>query len=462
MDEEKIYYQTKSKILENLLLELSYRYDNFIDLLEEEKARLKHLDFLTGLLSRDSFFETLSYFVKKSNLENRKFFLIILDLDNFKFINNTYGREIGDFVLKAFADFLKDLFEDEEIFIGRTGEDEFSILLWEMENLNSFLEFLGEKIKTFYLIIDHIKLGVTVSAGIASFPQDACSSQELYQKASQALCVSKNRGKSTFTCYHPHILDYFKDVSQIKNLLDRALSLKEVYPFIQPIYNLKKMEPVGGEILLRIRSENRFIVASSFIDVAIKYGYIEEMERILIKKIIQFEEFLKTLRGKALFINKVINSEKRAEELKEVIPIFQEFKKSYDIEVVLEITESSFVEYFELISEPIITLRKSGILFALDDFGGGYTSLKYLLNFDLDFLKIEGSFIKSIFENDKAKLILKNIVNLAKELNIKVVAECIENKEMLDLLKRLEIDYAQGYYLGEPISLEEFINIFKK
>ncbi len=168
---------------------------------------------------------------------------------------------------------------------------------------------------------------------------------------------------------------------------------------------------------------------------------------------------LLNLKKKYLFFNKTITSEEKSRSYKDFVNELKIISDTYHFKPVIEITESSFVEYFHILSEFIEYARQKDILIALDDFGAGYASFSYLMNLDIDILKIDGSLIKNIIENRKSASIVKAISQIAKDFNIKTIAEYIESKEVLKKIKSFGIDYAQGYYISKPVELEKFLEI---
>ncbi len=269
--------------------------------------------------------------------------------------------------------------------------------------------------------------------------------------------ISKNKGRDTLTFYNEEIGKNFVFVEKYKTVLNFAVKNKSVIPYVQPIYDIKKGKIIGGEVLLRIKYDSRILPAGEFISVAERFGFIDDLESILIEKMSD-SKFLEVFKGKYLFLNKTIKNANKAKKFKNDIEILLSLKEE-DIYPVVEITESSFVEFFKILTDFISFSRKKGIKIALDDFGAGYASFSYLLNLDLDLLKIDGTLIKNIKRNRKSMSIVKAISQIAYDFGIKTIAEYVENKEILDEIEKIGITYAQGYYISKPVYYLKFKKI---
>ena len=240
-----------------------------------------------------------------------------------------------------------------------------------------------------------------------------------------------------------------------------AILEKKVLPYVQPIFDSEKRKIAGYEVLLRIIDEKGEIIeAGEIIEIANEKGYIDKLEEIVFEKINNVK-FLKLFRNRYLFINKTLRGAKKINTLIEQVEILKELVEKYEVYPVIEITEYSFIEYIDLLRPLIQAIKEEKIYLAIDDFGMGYASFSYLLNAEIDFLKIDGSIIKEILKSKKHVSLIKAIDFIAKELGIKTVAEFVEEKKLADLLYILGIDYLQGFYLAKPMPLEELERLIK-
>ncbi len=457
-----MFKKTEEKILKNILIEITDKYDKLLrqySSINNELRSIKYYDDITNTLSKEGIKDRLESFIKKAKEKNKKIAVIVIDVDNFKYINDVYGHGVGDIYLARLASLIKEALPPNGV-IGRLSGDSFVVAIYNgsFKDYLIFVEDLLERISKFHLRFGGSIVKTTASIGMAVYPQDGRTANTLIALAEQAMYVSKSRGKNTYTLFNKGINQEFINIEKIRSLLNNVINKKTVYPYVQPIYDIKKEEIIGGEILLRIEYNEELIPARKFINIAEQFGYIDKLEEIAFNKM-KNSDALKSFAGKYVFFNKTITSEEKAKFYKNFIKEIKQLSTAYEIIPVVEITESSFVEYFSILKDFIEHARKKEILIALDDFGAGYASFSYLMNLDIDILKIDGSLIKNIINNKKSASIVKAISQIAKDFNIKTLAEYIENKEILEKIKSFGIDYAQGYYISKPVKLEKFSEI---
>ncbi len=457
-----MFREPEYKILKNILLEVTEKYDRILNQfssVNKELKSIKHIDNITKVYSKEGFLERLAVILKKAEREKKQIAVIIADLDNFKYINDVYGHSLGDIYLSKIASLIEDLLPPNG-FVGRISGDTFGIVLYggTFQDYLIFIEELLKIVSNFYLKVGNSIVKTTLSVGLSIYPQDGKDPKILLASSEQAMYVSKSRGKNTYTIFNKEINKKFLDIEKYKSMLNKAIKNKSIIPYIQPIYNLEQKKIIGGEVLLRIKIDKKLYPAGIFINVAEQFGFIDELENILFEKIIQ-KEFLEVFKGRFLFLNKTIKTEQKAKETKEIVDILAEKRKKFHFIPVIEITETSFVEYYSIISEFISYARGKDIKIALDDFGAGYASFSYLLNFDIDILKIDGSLIKDILKNMKSASIVKAISQIAKDFKIKTIGEYAESGEILYILEMLGIHCAQGYSISKPLPIEKFREI---
>ncbi len=456
-----MFKEPEYKILKNILLEVTEKYDQILNRFSSMDRELKNIRFsddITKSLSKEGFLKKLQEILKKVEEENRqeKVAVIVADIDNFKYINDVYGYTLGDTFLARLAGVIENLLPTNGFF-GRIGGDAFGIVIYggSLEEYILFVEKLLEESSKFSIKIGNSVIKTTLSVGISIYPQDGKDPQHLLALSEQAMYISKSKGKNTYTIFNNEISQKFVEIEKYKSILNKAIEKSNIIPYIQPVFNLEKNKIIGGEVLIRIKHGDEILPAGKFIKVAEQFGIIDALEEKLLEKIID-DEFLKVFKGKFLFINKTINTEDKAEKTKQTIKILAEKRKKYHFVPVIEITENSFVEHFFIISDFISFARNHNVKIALDDFGAGYASFSYLLNFDIDLLKIDGTLVRDILHNKKSASIVKAISQIAKDFRIKTIAEYAESKEIMDMLKEIGIHCAQGYFISKPIPLEEF------
>nr|WP_242462922.1 bifunctional diguanylate cyclase/phosphodiesterase [Persephonella atlantica] len=409
-------------------------------------------DPLTDLYNRRTFEDFLRYEVSRAKRKNHRFSLIMIDLDNFKYINDTYGHQIGDTVLKSVADILEKSVREGDL-VARIGGDEFVVLLSEtnLEFAVKVAERLRKNLESNRICtLNGDIISVHASFGVVEYPTHGRDKEELMMIVDNALYRAKDLGKNIV--YVPSPEEIEKIIHKQRkdfHILQKAIEEELFFPYFQPIFELSENRITAYECLARIRDENgNTISAYRFISLAEKVGKAKDIDSIIIKKSLKMKEE----RGikEKLFINlssKVISDSSFWDYVFSLM-------KQHSInpaEIVFEITEREAVKGITDVQRLIIMLKEKGFGFAIDDFGSGYSSFYYLKHFPIDFVKIDGEFIKELKPEDpKSTAFVESISLLCKRLGIKTIAEFVENRETVEILKFIGIDYGQGFYLGKP------------
>lgn len=410
-------------------------------------------DPLTNLYNRRVFQDLLDYEIGRSERHEHHFSMMIIDFDNFKFINDRHGHAFGDQMLQAFARELQQAMRNEDV-LARYGGDEFCILLPETDVHQTHL--LAERMMGSIHHIEEVapngeKVHLTCSVGIATYPEHAKSPQDLFIVADNMMYKGKANGKNQFCLPDQNELAelYRRNTEKSAFLLHALENEDTIVPFFQPIMSLEGDQPEVAvhELLMRIRKEGKVTAAGEFIDIAENMGIVHKLDYLLIKK--AFRQINEQNYNGLLFIN----LSPRALILNEFINEVKKLAKENNIQpkrIVFEITERETVRNIGLLEKFVRDLKFEGFMFAIDDFGSGFSSFHYLKRFPIDYLKIEGEFICNMV-NDRIDLaFVESAVTLADSIGIKTVAEFIESQEVLDAVNRCGIQFAQGYYIGEP------------
>lgn len=407
-------------------------------------------DPLTGVFTQRVFRELLLYEVKRASRHKYEFGVLMIDCDNFKPINDKYGHSFGDDFLKAFARTLEESKRDEDI-LARYGGDEFAMILPESDTNNSYTvaQRITDAIEKFQMETpDGHRVKITASIGIAMFPEHSTDPKELFNIADTMMYQAKNEGKNTVRSPNEFDIEEIHRNTQDKAMivLD-AIANDNIYAHFQPIMDVQSGKVEINELLMRIDMDNTLLNAATFIETAEALGIVHKMDYIVIEK--AFKKIQDTKYTGVLFINLSSKALVIGEFLKQIDKLAHQYEIDKN-KIVFEITERETVKSFALLEKFVNNLKLEGYRFAIDDFGSGFSTFHYIKKFPIDFIKIDGEFILNLNKDKKDLAFVKSIVALAKELEVMTIAEFVENEEVLGFLKKIEVDYVQGYHIGRP------------
>lgn len=426
--------------------------------------KLAYTDALTGLYNRMAFFKFANTILSDKHGVNKKHAIIFIDLDGFKSINDTLGHDYGDLLLQSIAKQLSALINADDI-LARNGGDEFVILrnqIPSIEDLEAFLLKLVSIASHPFLLEDET-VHISLSAGVALFPQNGLSLGELMKNADLAMYTSKLSGKDSYTFFSSAMEDEVNRKNELIDILRNAIRNKNVYLLYQPQADITTGEIIGCEALMRLNSPIvGFVSPDEFIPVAEECGLIDELGEWALLESCNFNQRLIEAGFKPLRISvNVSTAQLRGDRLIKVIESLPE-KTSMPLKYLeIELTESVLMKNFEHNLALINRMKELDIQIALDDFGTGYSSFSYLTKIPINTLKIDKSFIAGICENKNDKYIAGTIITLAHQLGITVIAEGVETIEQLRILQLQMCDILQGYLFSRAISEEEFIELLK-
>jgi diguanylate cyclase (GGDEF)-like protein/PAS domain S-box-containing protein len=426
-----------------------------------EKERFKQLvsyDSLTSLPNRELFVDRLDQAIGQARRKKETGAVLALDLDHFKRINDTLGHTIGDQLIKAVsARLLKTLFDSDTV--TRISGGTFIILLPRIIKAGHAENVANKLLMAFkspFLIHQH-ELFTTCSIGIALFPNDGEASDILIKNADAAMHIAKERGKDRFQLYSSAIANNSFERLVLENSLRRALDRDEFRLYYQPQLDLRTGKSIGVEALIRWQHPDLgFIPPMEFIPIAEETGLIHSIGEWVLKTACEQKKIWDQQGFKYLRVS--VNLSARQFHYANLVEMIDGVIKKTGIDpqdLDLELTESTIMEHLEETTETLRKLKDMGAHISIDDFGTGYSSLMYLKTFPIDTIKIDKSFVKDMTTDSDDQAITQAIISMAHSLKLDVVAEGVETKEQLELLKSQNCDIIQGYLFSRPIPADD-------
>nr|WP_241664475.1 EAL domain-containing protein [Ningiella ruwaisensis] len=428
---------------------------------QSQMQRLANYDSLTNLPNRQFFISTLANEIEDAQQKRNDLAILFFDLNGFKWINDSFGHEVGDKLLCYVADEVSQLVEDKR-FASRLGGDEFLILVNNVVDSQELLEFANTVKNELCqaIVIDGWRIEVGVSIGIALASDAHYNVSELVANADVAMYRSKAQGRSTCTLFVQSMMENNKRRIAIASALGDALRENEFSLCYQPKVDGKE-KIQGYEALIRWNSsELGFISPAEFIPIAEQSGKIQAITQWVVNQVcIDMPRLL------AVSPNAVVSLNISAFDLRdnELLTKISALFKKHNIKpsgIEFELTESAYLENFEVANQFITQARNLGSYIALDDFGTGYSSLGYLTQIYLDTLKIDKQFVDGIGLSQRSNTITKTIIEMAKQLDLKVCAEGVETPSQAAFLIDNGCHLLQGYLFSKPLPLEAIEHLY--
>ena len=425
----------------------------------DELTYMAYYDVMTGLYSRNYFVSLLADFVRRAEEENTVVSVIFIDVDDFSRINDGFGLAVGDEVIQQFGQFLKE-FSSEHVLVSHFNADLYCIGIYEpigKFSVDSIYQKVRQRTKLPFRLSNGQDVNISVSVGVAEFPEAAQNTLELINCAEIVMFKAKKQGKDSLQYFDASILENFLNNVAIETKLKEAVSTLNFTMNFQPQYFTENGKLRGMEALIRWRDvDGHMISPAVFIPIAEKNGTIVPIGAWVVDESIRiFSQWKKDYHTPMILSLNISAIQYNRDDFVDMI---LKCLKKYDLDpnfLELEITESVFIENFRDVTEKLRLLREYGIKVSLDDFGTGYSSLSYLKKLPIDTLKIDKSFIDTITIDENARVIADSIVYMAKRLGFETIAEGVEEQDQFNYLKKIDCDCIQGFLLGKPSTSEE-------
>jgi diguanylate cyclase (GGDEF)-like protein/PAS domain S-box-containing protein len=427
--------------------------------IREQLSRLATHDDLTELPNRTLLHELIAQSSLNSHRSQKSPTVLLIDVNNFKKINDTHGHSTGDKVICEIAQRLSNVLYPKDV-ISRINGAEFCVLV-ELSDPKYGATAVARKILSCFnelYTFDKQQIAVTASIGITRFPEDAEKPQELLRKAGLAMFDLKAQRKNNYKFFEQQMNNVAaKQLAQEQKLLT-AIKNDSFDFYYQPFVDTKSGIISGAEALIRwVEPDGNIIYPDSFIPFSEKLGLIDQIDKIAINKV--FMQVAKWQKQSINFGPISINvSGKMFTDSENLIALLKDKLMQYNItpsRIKIEITEGMLLENIDLAISTMYQIKKLGFKLSLDDFGTGFSSLNYLKKFPIDVLKIDRSFIMDMHKSEVDKNIVRSIVNLADNLKLSVIAEGVEINEHLEFLQQLKCQQYQGYYFSKAIPIHE-------
>jgi diguanylate cyclase (GGDEF)-like protein len=467
---KRIHVQTKGKVRkkENGQIKITAVTMDITKDVENKKTieQLAFYDTLTGLANRALLKNRMHKAIQRAKRDETNLAVLFLDLDHFKLINDTLGHGVGDELLVHISQILKENIRESDT-LSRLGGDEFIILIPSIDSIYNIKHIVSNILKALQQkhYIGLHELYITSSIGIAIYPKDGTTAQDLIKNADTAMYEAKKHGRNNYQFYSPEMGNSVDNKLSIEQDLIQAIRTKEqIEVFYQAKVDAQNNNISGAEALVRWRHPQKgLIYPDDFIYIAESTGLMIELGHIIIEEaIFQLQECNKIgLVGLKI----AINLSPRQFQDTNLISFIASMVEKYDIDshqLEFEITETLSMSNMDNTLRILNELKAIGVSIAIDDFGTGHSSLAYLKKFPVNILKIDKSFVIDIVKDEEDRIIAQTIISMAHSLGFDTVAEGVETKEHVDILHNMDCDIFQGYHFSKPIPKDEFIRFLKE
>ncbi len=432
----------------------------------DELMYYAYYDNITSLYNRNYFIRLLGQYVTRAQKNSDIISVMMIDIDDFHKINDGLGIIVGDEVVQQFGSFLKTFLEDN-ILVSHMDSDVYCIAIYAPSENNTVYEIhkaIQNRIKEPFVLSSGQDVYITVSVGVAEFPEAAGDALNLINCAEIVMYKCKAMGKNSIQYYDTPTLNAFLQAIDIENKLGDAIVSNCFRLYYQPQYYVDSKRLRGMEALIRwIDRDNRVINPEIFIPIAEKNGMIIRIGTWVVEQsIMQYAQW-KSRYNQSLVLS--INISARQFEKDDFVDFVLQTLQKHNVpysEVELEVTESILINDFQMVTDKLQQLKEQGVRISLDDFGTGYSSLSYLKKLPINTLKIDKSFIDTVLTDPATRIITESIIGMVKALGFESIAEGVEDEQQYQYLREIGCDVIQGYILGRPVPAEKMEQLIKR
>ncbi|GLQ33082.1 sensor domain-containing protein [Litoribrevibacter albus] len=458
---------SKPRFLDHRIVGRVWSLRDITDLKQsEEQARHQaYHDDLTGLPNRALLQEQMQRALKGAQHHNHRIAILFMDLDGFKYVNDTLGHDFGDLLLCHAAMRLKDCIRDIDL-LARYGGDEFIVMMDEVTSVRQVTDLADAIIKELErpFVIRGESLYMTTSIGISLYPNDGDVAEGLIRDADMAMYHAKAKGRNNYQFFAKELAVLSSHRLSLRNKLKTAIEEEQFSLVYQPKVTTKENRIVGVEALIRwTLPDGQVTPPNEFIPAAEDNGLILPISNWV------FEEAIKQAKAwessAPSYFTVAVNMSARQFQQPDLVESLMALLAKYELParfLEIEITESMVMEDVESAIRVLARLRRLGIRIAIDDFGTGYSSLGYLKSLPIDCLKIDKRFVDELFKSKADRALVSTIIYLSHVMGVQVVAEGVETEEALKLLDDMTCDLIQGYYFSKPVQAEEIVQMLEK
>ena len=452
--------------------------DKIVSILNITREKAQHSDLLymayydttTGIYNRNYFVSLLTEFISRADESKCRVSLLMIDIDDFKKINDVQGIIVGDELLQQFGFWLKGRMIKDRIICSHINNDIFCVAIYDATgqySVENFYNDLKKRLSDSFHMSTGQDITITASVGVAEYPDAGGSALDIINCADIVVYNCKKMGKNILQYFEAPILDDFLKNVDIENKLKEAVFHNNFMMYYQPMYHGRTRQLRGVEALVRWKDDSgKMIPPSVFIPIAEKNGLIDHIGTFVVEESIrQYRTWSEYYNMQfKMSINISALQYKKDDFVDSIMAVIDKYGVDpSDIE--LEITESILIDDFDSVTTKLTRLRNLGVGISLDDFGTGYSSLSYLKKFPIDTLKVDKSFIDTVLDDTSTRIITESILNMSHAMGFETVAEGVENERQFSYLVNAGCDVIQGFYLGKPLpseKVDELLSYMKK